>query len=187
MESKAKLLDVSKDWKTGKFRITFELEKALTDEIISSLSGFLRLKVAKWREKRSLDANAYFHVLCQKIGEKTGTSLTEAKNRMIADYGQIDMDIHDVIMKDSIDWTRIQQLHLHPTTSTRVMDNGELYRVYLVMRGSHTYDTREMSRLIDGTVAEAKELGIDTATPDEIAHMQELWKAKYDREHSKDK
>lgn len=36
----------------------------------------------------------------------------------------------------------------------------------LVMRGSHTYDTDEMAKLIDGTVYEAKELGIETMTPE---------------------
>ena len=41
--------------------------------------------------------------------------------------------------------------------------------------GSHTYDTKEMSRLIEGTVSEAKELGIDTRTPEEIALMTEEW------------
>lgn len=44
------------------------------------------------------------------------------------------------------------------------------------MRGSHTYDTKEMSRLIDGTVEEAKELGIETLTPDQVERMKQAWK-----------
>jgi hypothetical protein len=44
-----------------------------------------------------------------------------------------------------------------------------------VMRGSHTYDTREMSRLIDGTVEEAKELGIETLTPEQLERMKASW------------
>ena len=55
------------------------------------------------------------------------------------------------------------------------MDNGKLYRVYVVMRGSHTYDTKEMSRLIDGTVQEAKEHGIETLPPDELERMMSTW------------
>ena len=38
-----------------------------------------------------------------------------------------------------------------------------------------TYDTKEMSVLIDGTVADAKELGIDTITPAELQEMKERW------------
>jgi hypothetical protein len=32
-----------------------------------------------------------------------------------------------------------------------------------------------MAKLIDGTVQEAKQLGIETATPDELAKMKALW------------
>lgn len=51
-------------------------------------------------------------------------------------------------------------------------EKATFYRIY---RGSHTYDTKEMSVLIDGTVADAKELGVETATPAEIAEMKERW------------
>jgi hypothetical protein len=44
------------------------------------------------------------------------------------------------------------------------------------MRGSHTYDSREMSRLIDGTVSEAKELGIETLSPAELERMKQQWR-----------
>lgn len=30
----------------------------------------------------------------------------------------------------------------------------------MVLRGSHTYDTREMNRLIDGAISEAKEMEV---------------------------
>jgi hypothetical protein len=32
-----------------------------------------------------------------------------------------------------------------------------------------------MSRLIDGAVSEAKELGIETDTPEQIAKLKSLW------------
>ena len=80
-----------------------------------------------------------------------------------------------VIMRDSIAWEKLDTIHLRPTTATRILDDGKLYRVYIVMRGSHTYDTKEMSTLIDGVVQEAKELGIETMTPDEIERMKAAW------------
>jgi hypothetical protein len=55
------------------------------------------------------------------------------------------------------------------------MDNGKLYRVYIVMKGSHTYDTKQMSVLIDGTVGEAKDLGIETLPPHELERMKSQW------------
>ena len=129
------------------------------------------------RNKRSLSANAYFHVLCQKVAEKTSQSLTEVKNQIISDYGQTDIDMGTIILRDDIDWRKIQGLHLHPTMATRVLDNGKLYRVYYVMRGSHTYDSKEMSRLIDGMVQEAKAVGVEVLPPAEIERMMKLWKS----------
>ena len=46
---------------------------------------------------------------------------------------------------------------------------------YKLIRGSHTYNTHEMSVLIDGTVADAKELGIDTMSPVELSQLKERW------------
>ena len=47
-----------------------------------------------------------------------------------------------------------------------------------VMRGSHTYNTREMAHLIDMTVQEAKELDIETLPPQEIERMMKQWDAQ---------
>jgi hypothetical protein len=55
-------------------------------------------------------------------------------------------------------------------------DGAYWYRAY---RGSHTYNTEEMARLIQGTVMECKDHGIETATPEEIAQMQERWGVKF--------
>ena len=175
MESKGRLADVSKDWKSGKFRLTFEVDK---DVDVDSLSGDLRIKAVKWRNKRSLNASAYFYVLIGKMSEILRSSATELHNQMICRYGQPEItegSLMTVIMRESIPWEKLDTIHLRPTTATRILDDGKLYRVYIVMRGSHTYDTKEMSTLIDGVVQEAKELGIETMTPDEIERMKAAW------------
>lgn len=182
MESKARLLDVSMDYETRRLRLLFEVDRDVAPEIDKMRDSDLRLKAVKWREKRSLDSNAYFHLLVNKIADTDNMSATEVKNLLIMDFGQLELDEDgkptEIIMRDDINWTQLETLHLRPTSATKVLDNGKLYRVYLVMRGSHTYDTKEMSRLIDGTVEAAKELGIETATPDEIAKMNAIWERK---------
>ena len=139
-------------------------------------------KITEYRQKRSLNANAFFHVLCQKIAEATRQSLTAVKNQLLADYGQIDADMGTVILRDDIDWKSIQYMHLLPTSATRTLDDGKLYRVYWVVRGSHTYDTKEMTRLIEGAVMEAKELDIETMTPNELKRMMAAWKPRREDE-----
>ena len=160
-----------------KWQITLELDEQpgfydrLKDKDIS-------VEIKKYSEKRSLNANAYFHTLVGQIAAIQRLTHTEVHNRLIADYGVMDEQINNIILDDNIPWLRLDTIHLRPTTATRVMDNGKLYRVYLVMRGRHTYNTAEMSRLIDGTVEEAKALGIETLTPDELERMKSLWVRK---------
>lgn len=139
-------------------------------------------KITEYKPKRSLNANAFFHVLCQKIAESTHQSLTAVKNQLLADYGQIDTNMGTVILRDDIDWKSIQYMHLLPTSATRMLDDGKLYRVYWIVRGSHTYDTKEMTRLIEGAVMEANELDIETMTPDQLKRMMAAWKPRREDE-----
>ena len=130
--------------------------------------------IREWHPKRSLSQNAYFHVLVEKIAKVLKVSNTAVKNKLIADYGFYDADVGHVIVKDSLDYLEFEQLHLKPSTKTQVMANGELYRVFYVMRGTHTYDTAEMTRILDKTVEEAKQLGIETLPPEELERMKQM-------------
>ena len=62
--------------------------------------------------------------------------------------------------------------------------NGKTFIHYKVYKGSSEFDTREMSIFIDGIVSEAKALGIQTETPDEIAKMKGLWGEDNVKEHN---
>ena len=183
MESKARLVDYSLNFLTKNMRVTFELETMCDPQELEGKD--LRLTAKIWRNKRSLDSNSYFHLICTKIAEKLNSSLTEVKNQLLADYGQPEIQndsLMAIIMRDDIEWQKLDTIHLKPTTAVRTMDDGKLYRVYYVMRGSHTFDSAEMSRLISATVDEAKELGIQTMTPDEIARMNALWGEKVEKQ-----
>lgn len=129
------------------------------------------VSIKRYRRTRSLDANSYFHVLCGKIAEKIGSSKIEVKNRMIALYGQpyvFDGKLDYIIVRDELPVEKWQEIHLQPTAQTKEL-NGVLYRVYINMRhtGKNDYDegynTKEFSLLIDGTVSEAREVGLTEA------------------------
>lgn len=130
--------------------------------------------IREHRNQRSLSQNAYFHVLVGKIAKVLRVSNTEVKNRLIADYGYYDSDVGHVIVKDSLNYLEFDQLHLKPSTKTQTLANGELYRVYYVMRGTHTYNTSEMTRILDAAIEEAKSLDIETLPPDELQRMKEM-------------
>lgn len=139
-------------------------------------------------KKRSLSANNYFHALCSNIAEKLRISQNEVHNQMIARYGYpefLDDKIVYFIMPDSIDVNKLEGVHLKATSNTQVLDNGDLNRVYIVMRGSHTYNSVEMARLIDGVISEAVELGIPTITVTEKDKMLEQWGKAYEKHNSR--
>lgn len=56
-----------------------------------------------------------------------------------------------------------------------------MLRTYIFMRGSHDYDTKEMTILLDGMIQEAQSVGIETLTPDQLAEMRAYEQRKEDR------
>lgn len=177
MEFTGKVAGLVKDWNTGKFEITFLVnEESVIRENYDSIKDLdkLSVKATKWRNKRSLDANAYFHVLVGKIADVLTISKAKSKNVLICKYGQpfILPDGAPMIYKtnapEEFMWEQ-ESIHAIPV---KYEEKATFYKIY---RGSHTYDTKEMSCLIDGTVADAKELGIDTISPTELQQMKERW------------
>jgi len=158
-----------------KFRVTFEVDSV--DEL-NGMDGNITIDVKKVRGKRSLNANAYFHVLVGKIAEKNHTSKAFAKNLLMARYGQeeiIDGERYIISVQSNIPMAEREDIHCKAIGYGHA--NGKEFVHYCVMKPTHEYDSKEMSHLIDGTVDEAKELGIPTMTPAEIERMKQLWKS----------
>lgn len=151
-----------------KLRLTFEVEGVGVEQL-DSLTGTLSIEVKKWREKRTLTANAYFWVLCQKIAEKIRATKEAVYLLMLRDAGQFtDLEVKAEAVP------MLQRAYRY----TEVLGEEEgkaMVRCYL---GSSGYNTEEMARLIDHTVDEAQALGIETMTPDELEHMKQTWKVE---------
>lgn len=139
------------------------------------------LSIHKDKRKRSLDSNAYFHVLCDKLRQKLGISMARCKNMLIADYGQfLYIDDEPMVYKTNAPESYMEELETLHTKCVKVTEeNGKPVYFYRVYRGSHEYNPSEMNKLIAGTIEECKLQGIETATPDEIEHMMMLWEKKY--------
>lgn len=133
------------------------------------------------REKRSLDSNAYFHVLCDKLRKALGISMARCKNHLIADYGQIEyVDDEPLIYKTTAPEDYMMELEtIHSKCVYMKPESGKMVYFYRIYRGSHTYNSEEMAALISGTIEECRQQGIETATPDELARMAASWESKY--------
>ena len=174
MDLTGTLCEVSRDYRTSKPIIKFLVNENLDG--IESLDGKdLKIKVTKVTNPRSLDANAYFHVLCDKLRQKLGISMAHMKNILITSYGQIEYisEGQALIYKTNAPIEYIQELEEAHMKFVKVGDDGAYW--YKVYRGSHTYDSHEMHILLEGTISDAKEQGIETKTPDEVRRMEEQW------------
>jgi len=176
MKTTGKLVSVTQNVLNGKLNITFEIDTKPDD--IKNLSGkVIDLTAGTHRNRRSLDANAYFHVLVGKIAAVNGISIAHAKNIMIARYGVPETmeDGTHLFYKTNAPWEYMRESESLHSVPVRYEGNATFYRI---MRGTHTYDSKEMANLINGTVLEAKDLGIETETPDEIERMVQQWGRK---------
>lgn len=135
----------------------------------------LSIKIAKYRERRSNDANAYCWVLIGKLAEKLGIPRDEIYRNAIKQIGgnyEVVCTLDAAVDKLCRSWQR-NGLGWHTDTMPSKIQGCTNVLLYY---GSSTYDTAQMSRLIDNIVEACKEQSIDTRTPDEIANLLSLWK-----------
>jgi len=147
-------------------RLTFELLNPTPLEIKPGVEYDLEIK--KHRERRSLDANAYCWVLCSKIAEKVNTSKDEVYEEMLQKYGYMS-DI-TITVKADVDMRRIDGHWKF------YQESGDgRFKAYVLIRGSSEYDSKEMAHFIDMIIDEAKDLDIETMTPDQIEQIKKSW------------
>ena len=174
-----KLTDICKTLK-GKFRVSFEVDAV--DELNGMEDKELTLRITRRANKRSLNANAYFHVLVGKIADKLSITKAEAKNRLLGDYGQREIDENGPVMISAYSSIKMEKREdIHCVVIGYAHLQGKDFTHYALVRGSHTYNTAEMSHLIEGTVQEAKDLGIETLPPAELERMMKAWQSQYCR------
>lgn len=136
------------------------------------------VKVSKYNEKRSLDANAYYWQLLTKLAGAMKISNSYCHNVMLRRYGvpeEIDGSLVYWVIPDTDEAERkadeSETYHIKPTSNVREGNDGKMYRTYMLLKGSHEYSTAEFSRLISGLVDECRQCGIETLTPAELASM----------------
>ena len=135
----------------------------------------------KERARRSLNANAYHWTLVNKIAEANGISNAEVHNQLLCDYGEDWLDASGkqtlVMMADDDSYRRMETTHYRPTDMTETRGNNR-FRWFVLLLPSHLMDRKQMSRLVSGTQEEAKQLGIEVRTPDEIAELIAKWEER---------
>lgn len=171
MECVGKFKSIAKDWMSGKWEITFETNENITGSIDKIKDKLIRLTAKQYREKRSLDSNAYAWVLMQKIAEAIQSDKWSVYLMMLERYSRAFTHIivkPDIVDRVKAEWRTVRELG-------EITVNGMTGIQLQCYFGSSTFDTKEMSVFIDGLVDECRQLGIETLPPEEIERMKREW------------
>ena len=130
-----------------------------------------KYEIKEYKEKRSLNSNAYAWKLITEIGNVVRKSKEEVYLQMLKDYGQSEI----VSMLSSI--SPVGYFKYYEKFGTGTINNKD-FTHYKIYKGSSEFDSKEMSIFIDGIVQEAKQLNIQTL---EDIEMEELIRSEYDK------
>jgi hypothetical protein len=128
------------------------------------------VEIKKHRKKRSLDANAYAWVLIDRLAAVLSLDKAAVYKEAIKSIGGVS---EVVCVKERAAEKLISAWETHgigwqTETFKSKLDGCVNVTLYY---GSSTYDTKQMSLLIDRLVSEAKELSIETLSPDELRRL----------------
>lgn len=169
MAMRGRLLDLSIGF-NQKQRLTVELDHDFRETFDQLKEAELDIEIKKHRRRRSLDANAYAWVLIDKIASAMRISKVQVYRDAIRDIGGVSEVVcmqDEAVERFCRSW-EANGLGCQTETIPSKISGCTNVIVYF---GSSTYDTRQMSTLIDRLIQDAKALGIETMTPAELGRL----------------
>lgn len=176
-ELTGKISGVSFSYTTGKPLITFEMnEQRSALDMVDALreNDKLSLKICKYKQKRSLDANAYCWVMISKIAEVTNQRVTDIYRAAIKEVGG---NSDTVCVQDHAveqlcaGWQRNGIGWVTDTMPSKIEGCTNVILYY----GSSTYDSAQMHRLIEIILQDCTGLGIEVKSAEEIDSLLNSW------------
>lgn len=176
MEFSGRISRVERDLLSKDYLITFSTKELPNSVQSLNREDYLSIKAVKKRKKRSLDSNSYAWALISQIASVIQSTKEEVYMQMLQRYGQPQLDEEgQAVLITVLSKIDITKYDIYAKRISGGVLNGKHYTSYMVLRGSSTYDTKEMSLFIDGVVSDAKELGIDTIPKIELEKMKAKW------------
>jgi hypothetical protein len=127
-----------------------------------------KYEIKLYKDKRSLDANAYYWKLLNKIANILKLNKEQLHFKFLKEYGQV----ASCLLPSEVEITGFTKYN----ELIRTIDiKGKLFNEYRLFKGSSEMNSAEMSILIQGIENEAKELGIQTLDELRVKEMLESW------------
>lgn len=173
METTGRFLALMQDFRTGEVIVQFACDRTALAQIddIKDLDKLV-ITAKKYREKRSLDANATLWYCLDKIAAALGTDKWNVYLQMLRRYGKF---THVIVKQQAVEAMKRQWRECEIVGDITV--NGQNAVQMLCYFGSSTYNTQEFSRLLDGAISEMKEMGLDTPLPEDVRAALERWES----------
>lgn len=168
------------DWyledRFGRKTCTFWVRDMTVAEKLHNLLGTgLSIEIKPDKAIRSKDANAYLWVLLGKLSEKIGVGPIEIYRHYIRDIGnnyEILPIKNEAVEKFKEVWTSKGYGWICEKHSESKFPG---YQNLIAFYGSSTYDSAQMSHMIDMVVEDCKEQGIETMAPEDLAVLIGRW------------
>lgn len=177
MRFTGRLLSVNRDWQTGNYSISFSVNERSSLQEIEKIKNLdkLSIEAKKYREKRSLDANALLWACLSDIAMALRTDKWNVYLMMLKRYGKY---TYICVKPNVVESVKAQWRECEEIGTINI--NGQEAVQLLCYFGSSTYDTKEMSVLIDGVISEMEEMGLETPESREVKRAIE----EYEKHHS---
>lgn len=150
-------------------------DNTVAEKLNNLLGSDIAVEIKADREGRSKDANAYLWVLLGKLASKLRTSPVEVYRQYIRDVG----DNYEILpIKDEAveKFTKIWTAKGYGWICEKHSDSKfRGYTNLICFYGSSTYDTAQMSRMIDLVVDDCKEQGIEVLPDEEVKTIMGRW------------
>lgn len=158
-----------------KQRITLEVDGDFRHQYDALKDKDVEVRISQWKDKRSLNANAYFHALVNEIARVCKATDTEIKRNLVLEYGVVARDINGQIVGFKLPPSvEVDDIYPYTRLHSQVVENGKTFNCYLLYKRTADLNTAEFSRLLEGAIQEAKELGIET----DDAYLKSLKESK---------
>ena len=171
------ITEINIDYNTSKLKISLLLDTN-NKEVIEELKNEnkLNIEIKKYRKLRSLDANSYFWKILTELCDLAEINTVEEYKRRVKELGifrQFKIMIDQVSTFKKI-WEDKGIAWFCEILDTEYIGDIE-FKIINAYYGSSSFNSKQMSRLIDGVVQDCKIYGIETKSKNEIKSMLENW------------
>lgn len=154
----------------GNIEITFTAPKSTLRQFDGLKDKALTVTVKEFRPKRSLSQNSYMWVLLDQLAQKVNRSREFIYKEYIRAYGVFEIlpIKNEAVETFKVRWQKGLGWFCEDLGESKLNGFTKLIAYY----GSSTYNSKEMTRLIDAIIEDCKEMGINTMPLNDIMLLQ---------------